>query len=163
MDRHQLLTLLIQQARKNGFEFRKWYRSHTMRPWVSPEDAVLWLEQGARAQMLLFSHPFARSFFGNGERLRYIQPAVTYQRILQDGSSRFVHRRAHTRQSSRDGVWLYHLREMAAEREPLRYLRRYLILEETMHEARSQAPVTLAEGALSTRLDDYDEELIVRH
>lgn len=142
MTRSELLQSLIAQARANGFEFRRWFRTHTARPWVSPLDAVEWLAQGSRAHLLLFSHDFARAFFRQGERMRYIQPALAYQRIAADGSVQDVHRRAHTRQSSRPDVWRFHIREMVASEEPLRYIRRYLILEETLQEAHNTEEVS---------------------
>lgn len=156
MDRNQLLQLLIQQARENDFEFRKWFRTHTARPWANAEEAVQWLAQGSRANTLLFSHVFARAFFRGGERLRYIQPAVSYERIMPDGTTQRVTRRAHTRQSNREDVWLYHLREMAAAREPLRYIRRFLILDETVSEFAKATPQRGDED------ESYDDELLVR-
>ncbi|GAA3765810.1 hypothetical protein [Terriglobus aquaticus] len=135
MTRIELLQHLITQARENGFEFRKWFRSHTARPWTTAMEAVEWLSQGSRAHMLLFSQDFARYFFREGERIRFIQPALAYQRVGPDGSIKQIRRRAHTRQSNREDVWLYHLREMAAAEEPLRYIRRYLLLDEVLQEA----------------------------
>ena len=181
MTRTDLLQHLITQARESGFEFRKWFRQHTARPWTSAVEAVDWLAQGDRAHMLLFSHSFARSFFREGERIRFIQPALAYQRVGPDGTVRSVRRRAHTRQSNREDVWLYHLREMAAAAEPLRYIRRYLLLEETVLEAQQiQAPETDGTAAATPSaapevgvpqivpadpLDydplDYDDELLV--
>ena len=168
MTRTELLQHLITQARDSGFEFRKWFRLHTARPWTTAADAVEWLAQGSRAHMLLFSHSFARAFFREGERIRFIQPALAYQRVSADGSVRSVQRRAHTRQSNREDVWLFHLRAMAAADEPLRYIRRYLLLEETMQEAQQQIAETTAavtsdqneNNADST--SDYDDELLVR-
>jgi hypothetical protein len=176
MTRIELLQHLITQARDNGFEFRKWFRTHTARPWTSAVDAVEWLAQGSRSLTLLFSHDFARAFFREGERIRFIQPALAYQRLAPDGSVKQVKRRAHTRQSNREDVWLYHLRAMAAAEEPLRYIRRYLLLEETLQEA-SQATHS-RDAALGTDTPesvlpqqssaaepepvDYDDELLVR-
>ena len=178
MTRTELLQHLITQARDNGFEFRKWFRTHTARPWTSAAEAVDWLAQGSRASTLLFSHTFARAFFREGERIRFIQPALAYQRIGPDGSIKHVQRRAHTRQSNREDVWLYHLREMAAADEPLRYIRRYLLLEETLQEVAEPAPSSTTPGsqapadlspaqirALQIVLPDpldYDDELLVR-
>ncbi|WP_419806767.1 hypothetical protein [Terriglobus sp.] len=168
MTRTELLQHLIGQARESGFEFRRWYRLYTARPWTTFSDAVDWLAQGSRAHMLLFSHSFARTFFREGERIRFIQPALAYQRIGPDGAVKSVQRRAHTRQSNREDVWLYHLREMAAADEPLRYIRRYLLLEETMHEAQhhitnASKPVTPDSHANEADFSsDYDDELLVR-
>ena len=169
MTRTELLQHLIAQARESGFEFRKWFRGHTARPWTTAADAVDWLAQGDRAHMLLFSHGFARAFFREGERMRFIQPALAYQRVGPDGTVKSVQRRAHTRQSNREDVWIYHLREMVAAEQPLRYIRRYLLHEETMHEAQ-QLPGS--PGAVSHALPssteevelppDYDDELLIR-
>lgn len=119
--------------------------------------------------MLLFSHNFARAFFREGERIRFIQPALAYQRIGPNGTVKSVQRRAHTRQSNREDVWLYHLREMATADEPLRYIRRYLLLEETMHDAQqlprppAALPYTSTNAGETLELpSDYDEELLVR-
>jgi hypothetical protein len=169
MTRTELLQHLVTHARDGGFEFRRWFRIHAARPWTTPADAVEWLAQGSRAHMLLFSQSFARAFFREGQRIRFIQPALAYQRIAPDGSVRSVQRRAHTRQSNREDVWVYHLREMAAAAEPLRYIRRYLLLEETMAEAAKVTPVpALAAGATPDPTPepesppDYDDELLVR-
>lgn len=160
MTRIELLQLLIHQARESGFEFRKWFRTHTARPWTTPADAMEWLAQGSRAHMLLFSHGFARHFFREGERIRFIQPATAYQRVTPKGEVKPVHRRAHTRQSSREDVWLFHLREMAAAEEPLRYIRRYLLLEETMQEA--STPPTGAAATPPSDPENYDDEFLIR-
>lgn len=175
MTRTELLQHLIKQARENGFEFRKWFRLHTARPWTSALEAVDWLAQGDRAHMLLFSHSFARAFFCEGGRLRFIQPALAYQRLGPNGTVHSVQRRAHTRQSNREDVWLYHLREMAAADNALRYIRRYLLLEETMLEAQAASTLemqTLPPASIRSGMPlphsepvdalEYDNELLVR-
>lgn len=161
MTRTELLQHLITQARDSGFEFRKWYRAHTARPWTTPNDAVEWLAQGSRANMLLFSHGFARCFFREGERLRFIQPALAYQRVGPNGAVKQVQRRAHTRQSNREDVWLYHLREMAAADEPLRYIRRYLLVEESMQAAEA-GEISAGKNPNADGPADYDDELLIR-
>ena len=161
MTRTELLQQLITQARENGFEFRKWFRAHTARPWTTPADAVDWLVQGDRAYMLLFSHSFARAVIRHGERIRINQPALAYQRVGPDGTVQSVQRRAHTRQSNREDVWRYHLRKMVTAEEPLRYIRRYLLLEETMQEAQQDAAGSKLDTTTPDPLD-YDDELLVR-
>ena len=154
MNRAQLLQLLIGQARTSGFEFRRWYVEHSGMPWTGAEEAVRWLARGKRAHMLVFSHGFARAFFRSGERITFVVPQQTFQTARPGGGEpRTVQRKAHLRRSSRTDVWQYHLREMATAPEPLRYLRRYLLIEETVNE--QPAPVAKA-------TDDYDEELMVR-
>jgi hypothetical protein len=133
MTRTELLQLLIGQARESGFEFRRWYVAHTAMPWTGADEAVRWLARGKRAHMLVFSHGFARHFFRSGERITFVVPQQTFQSARPGGGeARTVQRRAHLRRSSRENVWRFHLREMADAAEPLRYLRRYLLTEESM-------------------------------
>jgi hypothetical protein len=153
MNRDQLLQLLIGQARASGFEFKRWYMANSGMPWTGAEEAIRWLARGKRAHMLVFSHAFAQAFFRSGDRITFVVPHQTFQTARATGESRTVERKAHLRQSSRKDVWKYHLSEMARAAEPLRYLRRYLLTEETMSE---QPQALSAPGA------DYDEELMVR-
>ena len=159
MTRTELLQRLITQARESGFEFRKWFRQDTARPWTGASEAVDWLAQGSRAHMLLFSHSFARAFFRQGERLRFIQPALAYQRVGPNGSVQSVQRRAHTRQSNREDVWRYHLREMALAEDPLRYL----LLTETMGEAQSPETVHANTSRSGTALGNGTQPSAQKH
>jgi hypothetical protein len=43
-----------------------------------------------------------------------------------------VKRKGYTRRSAREDAWLYHLKELAAAEEPLRYMRRYLRVEDEL-------------------------------
>ena len=158
MTRIQLLQLLVGQARAHGFEFRKWFTADTGVAWTDADNAIEWLARGQRANILLFSHPFARAFWRSGERLTFIVPHQTFQRVAADGGSITVERRAHIRSSSRTNVWEFHLREMAAATEPLRYIRRFLLMEESMEEAEA-AIKTTAQGDDD---DNYDDESLVR-
>ena len=158
MTRVQLLQLLVQQARESGFTFRKWFTPSTAVPWSGANDAVAWLSQGDRASLLLFSHGFARCFFRSGERISFLVPRQTFQRVTPGGSTRTIERKAHMRRSSRDDVWRFHLREMAAAVEPLRYIRRYLNVQEVAED-------TTAAGSQDHDqevIGNYDDELMVR-
>lgn len=159
MTRKELLHHLIHQAHTNGFAFRNWFRTSTATPWTNAEAAIEWLCEGARAHILIFSHTFAQAFFRSGERLRYIQPQVTYQHVGRDGTIKTVQRKAHRRRANRDDTWLYHMGQMASAPEPLRYIRRFLLLQETLTdpEALTDPPPPPTEPE-----PDYDEELIVR-
>ena len=132
MTRTRLLQLLVQQARANGFDFRKWFNNHVGIPWTGAEHAVEWLSRSERSNILLFSHSFAEHFWRSGQRVTFLVPAQHFQRVTPDGSTQTVHRKAHLRQSSRNDVWQFHLREMAAAAQPLRYIRRFLIVDEAM-------------------------------
>jgi len=157
MNRTQLLQLLIGQARAYGFEFRKWFVTTTGIPWSGADHAVEWLTRGQRAHMLLFSQTFAKHFFREGERITFIVPSQHFQRVKPGGGSINVVRKAHMRKSSRSDVWQFHLREMAVAEEPLRYIRRFLLIEESMEEAEAAA----RDAAASTE-ENYDDENLVR-
>ena len=140
MTRPELLQLLIQQARTHGFAFRKWFAACSGIPWSGADHAVEWLSRGERVSMLLFSQEFARFYWQKGERISYLVPKQTYQRVLPDGRVHTVHRKAHMRRSSRNNVWRFHLREMAAHPEPLRYIRRFLIVDEVLKQDAEMEP-----------------------
>lgn len=132
MTRSELLRILVSQARANGFEFRKWYVSRLGRPWKSGDDAIETLAAERRYYSLLFSHEFAASFWKAGEKITFQVPAQTFQRKKADGTIGTVTRKGFTRRSGREDAWKYHLRELALAEEPLRYMRKYLRVEEDL-------------------------------
>ncbi len=131
MTRIELIRLLVGQARLNGFQFRRWYVGRLGRPWVNAEQAIEELAAERRYYALLFSHEFASSFWKAGALITFQVPQQTFKRRMADGSIGVVQRRAYTRRSAREDVWRYHLRELAVAEEPLRYMRRYLLVEDT--------------------------------
>lgn len=139
MTRQELLKLLVSQSRANGFKFRPWFAKHTGRPWVTAEDAIAWLAVGRRYYSLLFSDEFAQNFWKSGEQITFQVPQQEFDRVLPNGSVIKVTRKSYTRRSARPDVWKYHLREMAGSGEPLRYLRRYLRVEEDLDEEGADA------------------------
>ena len=134
MTRLELLELLLGQARANGFEFRKWYTGRLGLPWQSGKQAIETLAEERRYYALLFSHEFAQSFWKAGQKITFMVPKHTFQRTRPDGSILTVTRKGYTRRSLRDDAWKYHLKELAMVEEPLRYMRRYLRVEEEMDE-----------------------------
>lgn len=82
--------------------------------------------------MLLFSHEFAQNFWKTGEPITFQVPTQEFQRVMPDGKVVTVKRRPYIRRTSRADVWKYHLREMAVADEPLRYIRKYLMVEEDL-------------------------------
>jgi hypothetical protein len=134
MTRFELLHLLVAQARANGFEFRKWYIAKLGLPWETTRQAVETLCAERRYYALLFSHEFASSFWKAGERITFQVPTQTFTRRKADGTIGTVVRKGYTRRSTRDDAWRYHLRELAIAEEPLRYMRRYLHVEEDLDE-----------------------------
>ena len=90
------------------------------------------LASGKRYYALLFSHDFAQTFWKAGDKITFQVPKQTFQRTRPDGSIGTVTRKAYTRRSSRQDVWKYHLKELALVDEPLRYMRRYLRVDEEL-------------------------------
>jgi hypothetical protein len=142
MTRLELLELLIGQARTNGFEFRKWYTSRLGLPWLSSRQAIESLAAERRYYALLFSHDFARSFWKAGEKITFLVPRSTFQRTRPDGSILTVSRKEYTRRSLREDAWKYHLRELAMVEEPLRYMRRYLRVEDELDQEPAVEPTS---------------------
>jgi hypothetical protein len=139
MTRLELLTIVTGRARTNGFEFRRWYTTRLGLPWISTEAALTLLDQQRRYYAMLFSHDFACAFWKAGEDITFAVPAQTFERNMPDGSIATVTRKSFTRRSARRDAWRYHLREMALADDPLRYLRKYLHVEEELDEE----PVTV--------------------
>ena len=133
MTRAELLQLIIGQARSEGFNLRRWYVSRLGRPWVSTEGAVQDLAAERRYYALLFSHEFACSFWKPGGLLTLQFPEQSFPRRRPDGSIRTVVRKGYTRRTRAD-AWQFHLREMAVQEEPLRYVRRFLRVAEDLVE-----------------------------
>ena len=139
MTRQELLRMVIRQARVNGFEFRKWFQTAIDPSWTSFDAAVELLTQGRRYYALLFAHDFARTFWKQGSQIRFVVPAATYTRRDKEGRIVTVTRKPFTRRTLKADVWKYHLREMAAHDEPLRYIRRFLVIEEDAPQSKSVA------------------------
>jgi hypothetical protein len=134
MTRVELLQLLVGQARSNGFEFRRWFTRRLGLPWVDTPSAIAALSLERRYYALLFSHEFAQTFWKPGEKITFLVAAQTFKRTRPDGTVGTVSRKGYTRRSGREDAWKYHLRELAMAEEPLRYMRRYLRVEEEMEE-----------------------------
>ena len=146
MTRVELLQLLVGQARTNGFEFRRWYVGKLGLPWQSARHAVEMLATERRYYALLFSHEFASSFWKPGELMTFQVPMQSFTRRMKDGSIGTVQRKGYTRRSAREDAWLYHLKEMAAAEEPLRYMRRYLRVEDELEEEPVESVLGGSEG-----------------
>jgi hypothetical protein len=146
MTRFELLHLIVAQARANGFEFRKWYTARLGLPWQTTRQSVETLCAERRYYALLFSHEFASSFWKAGERITFQVPNQTFTRRKADGTIATVSRKAYTRRSTRPDAWRYHLRELALAEEPLRYMRKYLRVEEELDPDDDQPAQPIATG-----------------
>ena len=140
MTRQEMLYLLLLQARANGFQFRKWYRKSLDEEWLSFEVALSHIATGKRYYALLFSHDFAQCFWKPGAQISFIVPTASYTRKNKQGEVITVTRKAFTRRTLKDDSWRYHLREMVAAEEPLRYIRRFIVRQEDLELYRSTHP-----------------------
>ncbi len=139
MTRQELLRIVIRQARANGFQFRRWFLAAIDPSWNNFDDAVDLLAEGRRYYSLLFAHEFARAFWKQGSQISFVVPAATYTRRDKEGRIVTVTRKPFTRRTLKADVWKYHLREMAAHDEPLRYIRRFLVIEGDVQQTKSVA------------------------
>lgn len=137
MTRKDLLRLLLLQARMNGFAFRSWYQNRIDREWTTPDAAIARLATGGTYYALLFSHEFAQAFWKKGAQMQFVVPTQKFQRKNAKGETVTVTRKAYTRRTVKADAWKYHLREMAAVEEPLRYIRRFLATHEELHAQRA--------------------------
>lgn len=140
MTRLELLKIVVGRAHTNGFQFRRWYSTRLGLPWISSDAALSLLEAQRRYYALLFSHEFAQHFWKAGEDITFAVPAKTFERVMPDGTVAIVQRKGFTRRSARRDAWRYHLREMALAEEPLRYIRKYLHVEEELEDDLPEMP-----------------------
>jgi len=137
MTREALLRILLSQAKANGFEFRNWFQGNIEPEWPGTRAALQLLCRGSRYYALVFSHDFARCFWKQGAQMSFIVPAATYTRSAPGGEIVTVSRKPFTRRTTKPDAWRYHLKEMAAAEDPLRYLRRFLPVSEDFKETRT--------------------------
>ncbi len=101
-------------------------------PWISFDASTRALSNQRRYYALLFEHEFAQAFWREGTNMTFVVPNSTFTRISKDGTLKVVERRGHTRRAVKPDAWLYHLKAMAATDEPLRYIRKFLLIEEDL-------------------------------
>jgi hypothetical protein len=90
------------------------------------------LSEERRYYALLFAHEFAETFWRTGSKMTFVVPNNTFTRISKDGTPLIVARKGHIRRSVIPDAWRYHLKEMAVSDEPLRYIRKFLLIEEDL-------------------------------
>lgn len=132
MTRLELLKILVGQARKNGFNFQHWYKTRMSLPWINSDAAITLLSDQRRYYALLFSHEFAGAFWKAGSDITFQVPSQKFQRAMPDGSISVIERKPFTRRITRKDAWRYHLGKMALAEEPLRYIRKYLAVEDDL-------------------------------
>jgi hypothetical protein len=142
MTRPEVIRHIVLQARSNGFDFRSWYRAYSAPDWLGFDEAIDHLCQGRNCYALLFSHEFAQAFWKAGLQMSFMVPAVSYPQRRKDGQIVTVHRRAFARRMLKADSWLYHLREMVEAPHPLKYIRRFVVLQEDIVAAQQHRPDT---------------------
>ena len=140
MTRQEVLRHVVLQARSNGFDFRGWYRAYAAPEWLGFDEAIDHLCQGRNCYALVFSHEFAQAFWKAGLQMSFMVPAVSYPQRRKDGQIVTVHRRAFARRMLKADSWLYHLREMVEAPHPLKYIRRFVVLQEDIVAAQQSRP-----------------------
>lgn len=156
MTRQEVIRHIVLQARSNGFDFRAWYRAYAAPEWLGFDEAIDFLCQGRNCYALLFSHEFARVFWKAGLQMSFMVPAVSYPQRRKDGQIVMVHRRAFARRMLKADSWLYHLREMVEAPHPLKYIRRFVVLQEDIMAARQARPTeTQPDPPLDDRADHH--------
>jgi hypothetical protein len=157
MTRLELLRIVVGRARANGFEFRRWYVNRLCIPWISAEAALTALDAQRRYYALLFSHDFARTFWKAGEEITFAVPARSFDRVRPDGTIVNVTRKPYVRRSARPDAWRYHLRQMALAEEPLRYIRKYLhVQDDAQDDTAFDTDVSLKDTARPEHDPDLD-------
>ena len=132
MTKTELLRIVVSQAKANGFVFRKWFQTDIREQWPGTTEALELLSSENRHYALLFSHEFARAFWSKGAQMSFVVPASSYTRRNAKGQIITVSRKAFTRRTIKADVWKYHLRQMVTADDPLRYIRRFLLIEEDL-------------------------------
>ena len=159
MTRAELLGALIRQAKSNGFEFRKWYAGRMALPWTSFASSVQTLSEERRYYALLFAHEFAQMFWRAGSKMKFVVPNSQFTRVSKDGTIKVVERKGHIRRSVMPDAWRYHLKEMAIADNPLRYMRKFLLIEEDLAGVQSVSDEENLDPADSLVERSPDEEL----
>jgi hypothetical protein len=132
MTRAELLRALVRQAKANGFEFRKWYATRLALSWNGFEAAIQQLASHRQYYALLFSHEFAKAFWREGSKITFVVPVNSFTRVQKNGNILRVERKGHIRRTVLPGAWRFHLKAMAIAEDPLRYIRKFLLIEEDL-------------------------------
>lgn len=132
-------------------------------PWISFDASTQALANQRRYYALLFEHEFAQAFWREGTNMTFVVPNSTFERVSKDGTLKVVKRRGHTRRAVKPDAWLYHLKAMAATDEPLRYIRKFLLIEEDLTGIQSvsdeeHAPSQVSVSSENTFKEDLEED-----
>ena len=98
MNNKEILQKAIEKAGKNGYQIPSFN-------WNWDEIYVYLLDEKDSAKLIIFSHDFAKAFWGEGIKMIYV---VFADELIPNIS------------------WEYHLSKMVLEPEPLKYLENFL-------------------------------------
>lgn len=126
MTRKETLRMIVSHAQCNGFDFPRWFQMHVRPEWPGTEIALNLLASEGRHFTLLFSHEFVRRFWQSGSKMSFLVPAMTYSRLNAEGEVIQVSRKPFTRRTIKPDVWKYHLCQMAASDDPLKYICKFV-------------------------------------
>jgi len=127
-------------------------------PWISFDAATQALANQRRYYALLFEHEFAQAFWREGTNMTFVVPNSSFERVSKDGTVKVVTRRGHTRRAVKADAWRYHLKAMAVTDEPLRYIRRFLLIEEDLNGIQPVSDEEMAPASLSPAHDGFEED-----
>ena len=87
-------------------------------------------------------------------------PKQSFQRKMADGSVGTVNRKGFIKRLTRPDAWRYHLAQMAVADDPLRYIRRFLLVQEELDTDAMSAVDSGAEPAQDLRFIIDEEDLL---
>ena len=138
MTRLELLTIVVGRARS------KWLR---VPPVVHPAGSICLgsapklhsPSSSSSAVIMPFSFPTSSPTPSGkpANDITFSVPAQSYKRPMPDGTVKTITRKPFIRRSSRRDAWRYHLGRWPSQRNPLRYLRKYLNVEDELLAERS--------------------------
>ena len=121
MTNKQIFKKVILKAEKNRFNVVQYLPAFPPFPPVDfNSDKALFLLYAIK-EKILFSHDFAKAFWGEFDSSEYDR---MMERADPLAMSSIAELRREARQSFKD--WEYHLKKMVLEKEPLKYLEKFL-------------------------------------
>ena len=128
MTNEQILKKAIEKAEKNGWEkdFDHYVDDNL---WIYEEDGD-GFTTGNHYPSIIFSHDFAKAFWGEGKNDEKYQ--ITIDKIdwsgisCSRGNCQASEHMATSYQRYKLFLWEYHLQQMIKEKEPIKYLKKFL-------------------------------------
>jgi hypothetical protein len=122
MTNDQILRKAVEKVTANGWT--DWKRYVPAFPKTGKSDAGLTAILRARTNDIIFSHDFAKAFFGEKDEW-YTTDCTCGGVDFHIAGSHDAHKLDCAKVRSSRG-YLFHLKEMVVEKEPLKYIQRFL-------------------------------------